>query len=506
LPVVKTSEKKKRASGLLLHITSLPSKYGIGDMGPEAYKFADFLKKAKQKFWQVLPLNPPSRKSGNSPYNCSSAFAGNPLLISPQFLFQQGILNKKEISQKAGFDNKKTNYRLAVSYKRKLFKMGFQRFQNKNHIKDFKRFCSSNDFWLNDYALFMAMQCHFKERLWCDWPGKFRDHDRIDIEPVKRELAKQIEYEKFLQYLFFTQYRQLKKYCNDIGIQIIGDIPIYLALDSADVWSHPENFKLTRSKRPQYISGVPPDLFSIKGQLWNNPVYDWQKLKKNGYRWWIQRIKHNLELFDVVRIDHFRGLVAYWQLPAGSKTAVNGKWIKGPGDDFFKTIFKNVNLSSIIAEDLGYITSNVKKYIKKYRLTGMSVLQFGFGRNCLQSPHFPDNIKQNSIAYTGTHDNNTIKGWFKKEITPQARNRIFDFLGHKTAPGQIHWQLINTAMNSSARLVIIPVQDILGLGSESRMNHPGKSRGNWQWKLRTGQLTSKLSSKLATLTQKHNRT
>jgi 4-alpha-glucanotransferase len=502
---VKSSTKKKKASGLLLHITSLPSKYDIGDFGPEAYKFADFLSKARQRFWQVLPLNPTSDKSNYSPYNCTSAFAGNTMLISPELLYQQGLLKREEISTKLISETSEVDYKSASVYKQKLFNIAYKHFQNQTGHQEFDEFCRKNDYWLGDYAIFSVLGKRLKEQTWYDWPIKFRDRDKAAIDSIKIELSEQIQYEKFLQYLFFHQWAQLEKYCKNKGIKIIGDIPIYVSFNSADIWSNPEYFKLTMSKRPQFISGVPPDLFSSTGQLWNNPLYDWRRLKNDDFEWWIRRIKHALDMFDLVRIDHFRGFIAYWQLPAGSKTAVNGKWIKGPCEDFFRALFACVNPKSIIVEDLGYITPSVRKYINKYGLTGMRVLQFGFGKNFSYSPHFPDNLKSDCILYTGTHDNNTIKGWFEKEVNDQGKRRIFDYLGHKVTSKQIHWELIQLAMSSVARLVIIPVQDVLGLGVQARINHPGKSKGNWQWRLKCSQLTSKNASKLAALTCKYGR-
>jgi 4-alpha-glucanotransferase len=502
---VKHSTKKNKASGLLLHITSLPSNYGIGDLGSEAYKFADFLSKAKQSFWQVLPLNPPSSKDGNSPYNCVSAFAGNSLLISPELLYQQGLLTRKEISKKVTPKTSKANFNLARGHKQKLFKKAFFRFKKISNHDEFEKYCSDNDFWLSDYVIFSAFRKHFKGESWCCWPKKFRNRDSITINSQERKLSEHIEYEKFLQYLFFKQWTQLKRYCNNLGISIIGDIPIYVAFNSADVWSHPEHFKLTKSKKPKFISGVPPDLFSSTGQLWNNPVFDWSSLKKNGFGWWLKRVNHNLDIYDIVRIDHFRGFVAFWQLLSGSKTAVNGRWIKGPGDEFFKILFKHVSPKSIIAEDLGYITDNVRKYIKKYGLTGTRVLQFGFDNNFLKSPHFPENYINNCIAYTGTHDNNTIKGWFEKDINQQGKEKLFDYVGQKVPSDRIPDNLIELLMSSAADRVVIPVQDILGLGCLARMNYPGKTRGNWQWRLKPGQLTSKHASKLAALTCKYKR-
>jgi len=496
---------RKRASGLLLHITSLPSKYGIGDFGPEAYKFADFLNKAKQRFWQVLPLSPTSDKSSYSPYNGTSAFAGNAILISPEVLYKEGLLKKREISKNLKFTTSKVDYKSAYAYKQKLFEIAFCRFQNLHSHYEFDEFCSRNDYWLHDYAIFKVIRSCFKGKNWCNWPVKIRDRDETALSSIRSKNAEDLRYEEFLQYLFFKQWTQLKKYCNEMGIEIIGDIPVYVDFNSVDVWSRPEYFKLTESKRPKFVSGVPPDLFSSTGQLWNNPLYDWPRLRKKDFDWWIRRFIHNLDMFDLVRIDHFRGFVAYWQVPAGAKTAVNGRWIRGPGDGFFQRLFKCINKQSIIAEDLGYITSRVKQHIKKYDLTGMRVLQFGFGKNCFRNPHFPGNLKTDCILYTGTHDNNTLKGWFDNDTNKQTKKRLCEYLGHKVLSEEIHLELIRLAMNSVAKFVIVPVPDILGLGSDARMNHPGKSKGNWQWRLQANQLSSKHASKLASLTCQNDR-
>jgi 4-alpha-glucanotransferase len=535
-----------RKSGLLLHITSLASKYGIGDLGPQAYKFADFLAESKQRVWQILPLNPPAPPR-YSPYNSFSAFAGNTALISPEFLYREGLLTKKEIQECPKFAKEKVQYAGAISYKTKLLKAAYERFEklNKTYViaseakqsqpldterllrrpdpastseaeasksgllamtmDGYGRFCEENHEWLEDYAVFTALQQHFRNRLWCEWPVELRDRHVRAMASAGTELRESISREKFLQYLFFEQWFNLKRYCNRLGIEIIGDIPIYVAYQSADVWSHPEIFKLDRNKRPTCVSGVPPDLFSKTGQLWGNPIYNWRVLKNTNYGWWFERLGHNLSMLDRVRIDHFRGFFGFWQVPAGDKTAKNGKWVRGPGKKFFDIIFKHFPKQAIIAEDLGHITNDVKSYVKSAGLAGMRVLQFGFGGNPKTNPHFPGNHIKNSICYTGTHDNNTIVGWFKNELSEQQKIRLFDCLGHKPKAGEIHWEMIRLAFGSKADLAIVPVQDILGLGPDARMNRPARALGNWKWRLKPGQFTHQVLVKLAQLTRSYRR-
>ncbi|HUW20052.1 MAG TPA: 4-alpha-glucanotransferase [Sedimentisphaerales bacterium] len=497
---------KSRASGLLLHITSLPSKYGIGDFGPEAYKFADCICRARQRYWQVLPLNPPTLiKNPYSPYNCLSAFAGNTLLISPELLYRQALLNRKDIRDRPSFPEGHVNYRLVISYKTKLLTAAFERFKGLPDEPDYAAFCSENKDWLEDYATFIALRRHFRRRLWCRWPPEFRDRKKQALKSVRRQLGRTIDREKFLQYVFFLQWHALKKYCNRHGIQIIGDIPIYVAYDSTDVWAHPEIFKLTKAKKPRVVAGVPPDLFSRSGQLWGNPVYDWHALANRDYWWWIQRIRQNLALLDIVRIDHFRGFIAFWQVPAGRKTAVNGKWVDGPKEDFLNTLFKHFPSLPFIVEDLGYITPDVRAVIEKFRLPSMRVLLFAFDGAPAANCHHPHNHVKNSVIYTGTHDNNTVRGWFENEAKPATRRRLFDCLGRTVHARQMHWEFIRLAMSSVGSVTIIPVQDVLGLGEQARMNRPATIRGNWTWRLRRGQITASIIRKLARLTETYGR-
>ncbi len=488
---------KKRASGVLLHITSLPSKYGIGDLGPEAYNFADFLIKAQQRYWQVLPLNP----TDCSPYNSTSAFAGNQLVLSPELLYQQGLLTRKEVQAAPVLPETRVNYRSVISYKTKLLKTVFERFKRTAKKSDYESFCSKNETWLEDFAMFSALRQHFNHRPWCDWPTEVRNRNKHALKSIKAQLTGHIDREKYLQYMFFRQWFSLKQYCNQLGIKIIGDIPIYVACESADLWAHPEIFKLTNTRKLRVVAGVPPDSFSRTGQLWGNPVYNWQFLKNRGYWWWVQRIKHHLSLFDIIRIDHFRAFIAYWQVPATSKTAKNGRWVNGPKEDFFKVLFKHFPSKPFIVEDLGYITADVTEVIEKFQLPCTRVLLSAFDGDVTTNPHCPHNHIKNSVVYTGTHDNNTIKGWFAKEARPEVKRRLFDYLGQRVPADRVHWELIRLAISSVANLAIIPMQDVLGLNEHARMNRPGTVKNNWRWRLSPKEITPSIVKKLARLTE-----
>lgn len=494
----------KRASGILLHITSLPSPFGIGDMGPEAFRFSDFLAESKQGFWQILPLNPIDPAYGNSPYHTIAAFAGNVLLISPEVMVREGLLAQKDIEPRE-YPQGRVDYDAVIAHKANLFGLAYERFTQAKDHEAYQRFCSENASWLDDFSLFAALKSHFKGIAWNEWPAEVRDREAGALQSLKKDLHDSIEREKFLQYLFFSQWFALKQYCNEKDIQIIGDMPIYVDYDSVDVWTHPEIFKLGENKMPVAVAGVPPDYFSATGQLWGNPVYQWDKLKERGYDWWVQRMEHMLRLFDVVRIDHFRGLIAYWEVPAGEQTAVNGKWVKAPTEGLFSTLFRRFPSLPVIAEDLGVITPDVKKVMRRFELAGMKVLLFAFGEDNPLHPYLPHTYERNAVVYTGTHDNNTIRGWLEKEATPEAKERLFRYLGRKAPAQNIPWELIRLAMMSVADLAIIPVQDILGLGAEARMNQPGTGQGNWEWQMMSGQLTPKVAEKLRTITETYGR-
>lgn len=496
---------EERGSGILLNITSLPSPYGIGDLGPWAYRFADFLTEAKQGFWQILPLNPTDPAYGNSPYHSISAFAGNPLLISPEGMVEEGLLAEGNFEPLPPYPKGRVDYNAVIAYKRKIFHLAYECFKEIKEHDDYEQFCSENAHWLGDFALFVALKGHFRGQAWSEWPVEVRDRQSEALQALNQEIKDNIEKEKFLQYLFFHQWFALKEYCNQRGIQLIGDIPIYVDYDSVDVWTHPEIFKLDDDMRPVALAGVPPDYFSETGQLWGNPVYRWDVLKERGYDWWVQRMAHTLNLFDVVRVDHFRGLVAYWEVPAGESTAIDGRWVEAPAYDFLSTLLKHFPSLPVIAEDLGVITPDVREVMHHFELPGMKILLFAFSEDHPMHPYLPHTYEKNSVVYTGTHDNNTVRGWFEKEVKPKDKERLFHYLGREVPMDELHWELIRLAMMSVARLVIIPMQDILGLGTEARMNRPATGEGNWEWQLLPEQVTPALAERLRDMTETYGR-
>jgi len=496
-----------RRSGLLLHITSLPSPYGIGDFGPSAYRFADFLAASEQNVWQMLPLGPTSTFCGNSPYCSYSAFAGNPLMISPDLLVASGYLDATDVLDRPNFPEERVNFEDVSRYKYQLLQRACARFKNRKYSDlEFTKFCRENAYWLDNYALFISLKENFQDGSWIDWPGELRDSDKSAITEWQEKLGHEVLSAKFIQFLFAKQWSDLKRYCNDKNIQIMGDIPIYVSLDSADVWANPEIFKLNEHKQPVFVAGVPPDYFSWSGQLWGNPVYNWDELKENRYHWWIKRVERNFELFDMVRLDHFRGFVSYWEVPAEETTAINGKWIEAPTREFFNSLLRRFPSLPIIAEDLGTITPDVREIMMIYGFAGMKLLLFAFGDDLASNPYVPHNHIQNCVVYTGTHDNNTVKGWFRKEARGEDRERLFKYLGRTVEEDSVHWEFIRLAMMSVAHTTIIPVQDLLGLDEEARMNFPSEAIGNWEWRLRQELLTSEVSEQLCELTMTYGRT
>jgi 4-alpha-glucanotransferase len=492
----------RRGSGILLHVTSLPSPFGIGDLGPQAFKFVDFLYETHQTFWQVLPLNPTSLVSGSSPYASFSAFAGNTILISPEKLVELKLLDRNEIKKYQEHQKEEVDYQFAIEEKSRLLKIAFEKFKinfNK-YTKEYANFCRENNFWLEDYACFMTFKANYDHVIWSDWPKEIRDRANSPVLSLRTKLCEEINYQKFLQYIFYKQWEELKDYANHKGIKIIGDIPYYVNYDSAEVWTNPHLFKLDSQKKPSYVAGVPPDYFSETGQLWGNPVYDWVKMKKNNYGWWIQRITLNLKLYDIIRIDHFRGFLAYWEVPSREKTAMNGKWVKVPGEDLFYQFQKTFPNLPILAEDLGVITDDVRDLMSKFNLPGMRVLVFAFDEKLPLNAYAPHNHIKNCVVYTGTHDNNTVKGWFLEETDEEEKKRIYNYIGRKSPPNQINWELIRLAMMSVANLVIFPLQDILGLNSDCRMNRPATLEGNWKWRLLSSQLSSQVRRRLRDMT------
>ncbi|MFC1590248.1 4-alpha-glucanotransferase [Candidatus Omnitrophota bacterium] len=490
----------ERRSGVLLHISSLPSTYGIGDFGQKAYEFADFLADTKQKLWQILPLNPTNPVCDNSPYHSTSAFAFNPLLISPELLVRDGLLKKKDIESPPKFPKKKVDFGSVIEFKQKLLLRAYENFRKRNKNNDLLEICTKNE-WVEDFALFMALKSHHKDVSWHEWAPEAKNRDREFLQSKREELSWEIGKHYFYQHIANTQWNSLKQYCNKKEISIIGDIPIYVDYDSADVWSNPELFKLDSEKRPYAVAGVPPDYFSKTGQLWGNPIYNWDVIKDRGFEWWIKRIRHNLSNVDILRIDHFRGLVGYWEIPAGEKTAMNGKWVQAPANEFFTKLTGEFRGMPFIAEDLGIITDDVNATKERFGFPGMKVLLFAFGDDFPNGTYLPHNIEKHCIMYTGTHDNNTTRGWYENDATPQEKDRLRKYLGEKINISSLPWELVRMAMMSTADTVIIPMQDILGLDKEARMNRPFLATGNWQWRISPGLLKSSVSNKLRGFTE-----
>ncbi len=490
-----------RCSGILLHMTSLPSRHAIGDLGSGAHAFADFLAQAKQSLWQVLPLNPTDGAHGNSPYSSISAFAGNVLFISPEVLVDEGLLRPEEVPPaRQALD--RVDYREAALEKRPLLDKACERFRSNGWRRDeYERFRALNVPWLDDYALFLVLKKRFGGAVWSSWPREFRDRDETCLADARSLSAADIEQACFLQFLFFRQWASLKERCGGMGIRLIGDIPIYVGYDSADVWTHRRIFKLGSDGRPSFVAGVPPDYFSETGQLWGNPVYDWDALAGSGFRWWIDRFAHNMGLFDFVRVDHFRGFVGYWEVSAKEKTAVKGRWVKAPADDFFRALRAELPGFPLIAEDLGIITPDVKEVMARLGIPGMRVLQFAFGEDNPDHPYLPRNYIENCVAYTGTHDNNTARGWFENEALPEERERLFRYIGRRISPEKAHLDLVRLVMESAAGAAVIPMQDLLGLGEGARMNRPAIPHGNWEWRLLRSQIDRPAADALAAMTE-----
>ena len=493
---------KGRGSGILLHITSLFSIYGIGDLGPSAHKFVDFLSDAQQSYWQILPLNPTSPEYDNSPYHSTSAFAFNTLLISPDCMVHDGFLNKTDIDKIPSFPCGTIDYNAAIRFKEKIFSLAYERFRiEKNGLPDYHEFCRNNAGWLEDFALFASLDRHYNGQIWSSWPDEIKYREPFALDAIGRSLEKMIEKEKFLQYIFYKQWEALRRYSKEKGICLIGDIPIYVNYHSADVWTHPKLFRLDDKLLPLVVAGVPPDYFSKTGQLWKNPLYCWEEHEKEDFSWWISRVGHNLSLFDFTRIDHFRGLVAYWEVAAPEKNAITGKWVAAPGEKLLTLLKSRFVDLPFIAEDLGIITPDVSELIDRFDLPGMRVLVFAFTDDPADSPHAPHNLKRNCILYTGTHDNDTTRGWLESDAAPEEKQRLFKYIGREIPAEKLPAELIRLAMMSVADTAIFPMQDILGLGSKSRMNRPGTDEGNWRWQMEKDSFDPFVTQNLADMTR-----
>jgi 4-alpha-glucanotransferase len=495
----------QRAGGVLLHPTSLPSRFGIGDLGEGAYQFINFLAKSGQSVWQVLPLGPTGY--ADSPYQSFSAFAGNPLLISPDILVQDGYLPASAVANVPDFPDKKVDYGWVISYKEGLLSEAYRHFKSAGDERKhaaFEKFCESSASWLEDYALFKAIknyQFNIGANVWTQWPKPIALRNPKALKGWGNLLSKEVDLQKFQQFLFFEQWLALKKAANERGIRLFGDVPIFVAFDSADVWANPDLFYLDEQGEPTVIAGVPPDYFSETGQRWGNPLYRWEKMANNDYTWWADRLRMAFTQVDIVRIDHFRGFEAYWEIPAEEETAVVGKWVKGPETAFFDAMRRHLGDLPIVAEDLGVITPEVVALRKRYDFPGMKILQFAFGgeRNSLFLPH---NFGRNSVVYTGTHDNETTLGWYQN-ADPFEKDHIRRYIARDAT--DISWDMIRLAYASVADTAVVPLQDLMSLGNEARMNYPGKKSGWWQWRYTEEMLTEEITNRLYELTELYGR-
>lgn len=488
--------KFNRSGGMLLHPTSLPGRYGIGDLGPQAYRFVDWLASTGCKLWQILPLGPTGY--GDSPYQCFSAFAGNPYLISFDALIEDGLLTQDDFADMPAFNASRVDFGTLIPWKLRLLGKAFSRLTSAPDAfqKEFKRFSRENASWLDDYALFMSIKEANGGGAWSGWEEAIRKRKPSAMEKARQEQAENIQRHSFYQFLFFRQWNKLRAYAHERGLTIIGDIPIFIAYDSADAWSNPKLFFLDDESLPTVVAGVPPDYFSRTGQLWGNPLYKWSVHKKTGYEWWIERFRSVLSLVDIVRLDHFRGFAGYYEIPFGSETAETGQWVKGPGKDFFETIYpalsgKKGETLPIIAEDLGVITQDVADLRDQFNLPGMKILQFGFVDP--KDPFLPHNYISNCVAYTGTHDNDTVRGWYE---TAPENERDYARRYLKTSGDDISWDMIRAVWSSVAAYAIAPMQDFLSLGGEARMNFPSRLGGNWEWRMSESDMSDSLAARL----------
>jgi len=492
----------ERSSGVLLHPTSLPGRYGIGDLGEAAYRFVDFLSDTEQSLWQFMPLGPTGY--GDSPYQSFSAFAGSPLLISPDLLAAEGFLSVEELADVPDFPIDKVDFGWVINYKKELLHKSFLHFESqatpeqKTFLEDFAK---ANSGWLPDYALFTALKDYHGGAVWNTWESAIAHHEPAAVVEWTEKLATEVRYQVYLQFQFDRQWRSVKSYANNKGIKLVGDIPIFAAYDSADVWAHSDIFSLDEDGQPTEVAGVPPDYFSTTGQLWGNPLYRWDELAKQNYGWWLDRFRKTFELVDILRIDHFRGFAGFWAVPFGDATAENGTWRKGPGSALFEVVKAVLGDAPIIAEDLGFVTPDVRGLRLQFGFPGMKIIQFAFADDGTD-PFLPHNHDPNSVVYTGSHDNDTALGWYEKASpAEQHKARLYT-----NSSGQdFSWDLIRLTFSSVANIAVVPLQDILSLGNEARMNYPGSASGNWQWRFQPEMLTEEIRDHLKLVTQLYAR-
>lgn len=498
----------RRSSGILLHPTSLPGRFGIGDLGDEAYKFVDWLVAAGQVYWQIMPLGPTGY--GDSPYSAFSAFAGNTNLVSPEKLVEAGLLDASDLEDVPDLHAERVDYGKVIEYKRGLLDKAFRNFTRKLKDdaalrRDYEGFEGFAATWLDDWAFFAALKDEYKGEPWNTWATGLAQREPTAVETARQSFAERVEAHRFAQYVFHNQWLRLRRYANERGVRVVGDMPIFVAHNSADVWSKPELFKLKEDGSPQVVAGVPPDAFSATGQLWGNPIYDWDRMRADKFAWWVSRVRETLKIVDVVRLDHFRGFAAYWEVPAEHKTAEHGRWVEAPGRELFGAMKDALGKElPIVAEDLGTITPDVHELRDEFDFPGMRVLQFAFGGDS-HDTHLPHEYVRNTVAYTGTHDNDTVVGWFRQRSRPEApdweqreRALCLKYLG--TDGAEINWDFIRAAQMSVAVLSVVQLQDVLGLGSEARMNTPASTEGNWNWRYKSGALTDQLAARLRELT------
>ncbi|MDP1621697.1 MAG: 4-alpha-glucanotransferase [Bacteroidales bacterium] len=493
---------RERAGGILLHPTSLPGNYGIGTLGKAAFDFIDFLVRGKQQYWQILPLGPTGY--ADSPYQCFSAHAGNPNLIDLDLLVKSGLLHAEDLSDFPNLPKERVDFEAVQDARLPLLQKAYHSFNlyaNTFEKLAYRNFQKDQSNWINDYALFRAIKANREQKPWYHWESPLKIRNSEAMMAMKELLHDEIDFHKFMQFLFFRQWMAVKEYAHHQQVKIIGDIPLYVAFDSADAWANPEIFEFDDNLNPIRVGGVPPDYFSETGQLWGNPLFRWDVLKKTNFRWWIDRIRTSLFLYDIIRIDHFRGFAAYWAIPYAEKTAVNGEWIPGPGKEFFNAMQAEFGVLPIIAEDLGVITPDVEELRDGFGLPGMKILQFAFDAS-ETNDYLPHNYIKNCIVYTGTHDNDTLTGWFKN-ATPADQQYVLEYIN--TDEKEIHWSFIRLAWASVANLAIVPMQDLMGLGTSARMNLPGTTQNNWQWRAQADFFTPELVKKLAHLTSLYGR-
>ena len=494
---------KKRQSGVLMHISSLPGKYGIGSFGQSAYDFVDFLVRTKQRYWQILPLGTTSY--GDSPYQSFSAFAGNTYFIDFDILIEEGLLNEADVKgADFGDDPRKVDYAKIFDARRPIMEKAVARFLKADDLSDYESFVEQNAAWLEVFAEYMAIKEHFDNLAWTEWPDEaIRRREAVSLASYREKLAYKLTYHRVTQYLFFKQWLRLKAYANEHHIEIVGDMPIYVAADSADVWAQPHFFKTDAVGKPTCVAGCPPDEFSETGQLWGNPIYDWEAMDKDGYAWWIERLRESFKIYDIVRIDHFRGFESYWEVPAGSETSASGKWVKGPDYKLFAAVKEALGDLNIIAEDLGFMTDEVIELRERTGFPGMKILQFAFNPDdeSIDSPHLAPN---NSVMYTGTHDNNTVLGWYKDEIDDATRQYMAQYTNRKEYETVPH-AMLRTIFASVSFMAIATMQDLLELDSAARMNYPSTIGGNWTWRMTAEELNPIVEGELYSLTKTYRR-